>query len=31
MVEEIGDAGSKRAHSEHTYEIRLKVLLERML
>lgn len=31
LSEEIGDAGSKRAHAEHTYELRLTTLLARIL
>jgi spore maturation protein CgeB len=29
-VTEIGDSGSKRAHAEHSYEVRLKMLLEKL-
>jgi spore maturation protein CgeB len=30
LSQEIGDAASKRAHAEHTYEARLQVILERL-
>jgi spore maturation protein CgeB len=31
MTEEIGDAATKRAHNEHTYEIRLSIMLEKLV